>query len=83
MQAEATSEGSQEYYEDVVSVLNARKDTNSFNGGFTVGVYYVEAGLSGSQESEFLRNLTQHKSAVMLVSSLMLCFTAAAHQRAL
>lgn len=51
-----------------MSVLNARKDTQSSSGGFTVGIYYVEAGLSGSQESEFLRNLTQHKSTVMLVS---------------
>lgn len=51
-----------------MSVLNARKDTKSSSGGFTVGVYYVEVGLSGSQESEFFRNLTQHKSTVILVS---------------
>lgn len=51
-----------------MSVLNARKETKSSSGGVTVGVYYVEVGLSGSQESEFLRNLTQHKNQVMLVS---------------
>uniref|UniRef100_UPI0037E72CC8 complement component C8 alpha chain n=1 Tax=Semicossyphus pulcher TaxID=241346 RepID=UPI0037E72CC8 len=60
--AEATSEGSHEYYEDKVSLLNARKKTRSFNAGVTVGIYYVEGGLRGSKESEFLQNITQHKS---------------------
>ncbi|XP_042353018.1 complement component C8 alpha chain [Plectropomus leopardus] len=60
--AEATSEGSQEYYEDVVSLLNARKTMHSSNGGVSVGIYYVEVGLSGSRESDFLKNLTQHKN---------------------
>ncbi|CAF97618.1 unnamed protein product, partial [Tetraodon nigroviridis] len=60
--AEATSEGSQEYYEDVVSLLRARKDSKSSSGGFTVGIYYVEAGLGGSQESEFFHNVTHYKS---------------------
>lgn len=60
--AEATSEGSHEYYDDVVSLLNARKNFKSSNAGITVGIYYVEAGLRGSQESEFLQNITQHNS---------------------
>lgn len=47
-----------------MSLLSARKDSKSSSGGFTVGVYYVEAGLSGSQESEFFRNVTQYKSTV-------------------
>lgn len=63
-QAEATSEGSQEYFENVVSMLKARKEMSSSSGGVSVGIYYVEVGLSGSQESEFLRNLTQYKSQV-------------------
>uniref|UniRef100_A0A672H8H9 Complement C8 alpha chain n=1 Tax=Salarias fasciatus TaxID=181472 RepID=A0A672H8H9_SALFA len=60
--AQARSEGSRQYYEDMVSLLNARKTTSSHNGGASVGVYYVEVGLSGSKEAEFLKNLTQHKS---------------------
>ncbi|XP_044076844.1 complement component C8 alpha chain [Siniperca chuatsi] len=60
--AQATSEGSQEYYEDMTSMLEARKSMSSSNAGFTVGIYYVEAGLSASRESEFLRNITQYKS---------------------
>uniref|UniRef100_A0A3P9IZ66 Complement C8 alpha chain n=1 Tax=Oryzias latipes TaxID=8090 RepID=A0A3P9IZ66_ORYLA len=60
--AEATSEGSHEYYEDMQSLLKARKTLSSFNAGVTVGVYYVEAGLKGSQESEFLTNITKYNS---------------------
>ncbi|XP_034558937.1 complement component C8 alpha chain [Notolabrus celidotus] len=60
--AEARSEGSHEYYEDMVSLLQARKEMDSFNAGVTVGVQFVEVGLRGSHESEFLRNITQHKS---------------------
>ncbi|KAL3054703.1 hypothetical protein OYC64_017608 [Pagothenia borchgrevinki] len=60
--AQATSEGSHEYYEDMTSVLEARKTMSSSNAGFTVGVYHVEVGLTASQESEFLKNITQHKS---------------------
>lgn len=63
-QAEATSEGSQEYFDSVVSLLKARKDMNSFNAGVSFGIYYVEAGLKGSRESEFLQNLTRYKSQV-------------------
>lgn len=64
LQAEATSEGSHEYYEDMASLLKARKTMSSFNAGVTVGISYVEMGLKGSKESDFLRNLTQHKSQV-------------------
>ncbi|XP_051249990.1 complement component C8 alpha chain [Dicentrarchus labrax] len=60
--AEARSEGSQEFYEDMVSMLRARKDMHSGNVGFTVGVSLVEVGLSASAESEFIKNITQHKS---------------------
>ncbi|XP_070830934.1 complement component C8 alpha chain [Chaetodon trifascialis] len=60
--AEATSEGSREYFNDVMSLLKARKDMSSSSHGFTLGISYVQVGLSGSGESEFLRNLTQHKS---------------------
>lgn len=63
-QAEATSEGSHEYYDDMLSMLKARKEMNSFDIGVTVGVYYVEGGLSGGEESEFLRNITKHNSQV-------------------
>lgn len=64
LQAEARSEGSQEYYEDMMSMLKARKESGSSMGGVSVGVYYVEVGLTGSGESEFLKNITQHKSQV-------------------
>ncbi|KAM9718646.1 complement component C8 alpha chain [Menidia menidia] len=60
--AEATTEGTHEYYEDMQSLLNARKTSSSFNLGVSVGVYYVEAGLSGSEESEFLKNVTKFNS---------------------
>ncbi|XP_074545416.1 complement component C8 alpha chain [Halichoeres trimaculatus] len=60
--AEATSEGSHEYYEDMASLLRARKSMSSGSSGFTVGVYYVEAGVKASAESEFLKNITQYKS---------------------
>lgn len=60
--AQARSEGSHEYFEDMVSLLNARKTMSSHNGGASIGIYYVEVGMSGSKESEFLKNLTQHKS---------------------
>lgn len=60
--AEATTEGSHEYFEDMESMLSARKTFSSANGGVSVGVYYVEAGLSGSSESEFLNNVTKFSS---------------------
>ncbi|TDH06285.1 hypothetical protein EPR50_G00129220 [Perca flavescens] len=60
--AQATSEGSHEYYEDTVSLLNARKTMSSSSAGVTVGINMVEFGLSGSDESEFFKKLTKHKS---------------------
>lgn len=47
-----------------MSLLSARKDTKSSSGGFSVGIYYLELGLSGSRESEFFRNVTHYKSTV-------------------
>ncbi|XP_061787067.1 complement component C8 alpha chain [Nerophis lumbriciformis] len=71
--AEATSEGSKEYYGDAVDLLSARKTMSSSHHGGTIGIYYVEVGVRGSKESQFLRNLTQHKSQdlgfIRLVSS--------------
>lgn len=64
IQAEATSEGSHEYYEDAVSLLRARSTTNSFNFGVTVGINKLEVGVSGSLETAFLNNITKHKSQV-------------------
>ncbi|KAM7378942.1 hypothetical protein PAMP_004530 [Pampus punctatissimus] len=60
--AQATSEGSHEYFEDLADLLKARKTMHSSNAGVSVGISYVELGLSGGQESEFLKNITQHKS---------------------
>lgn len=48
----------------MVSLLKARKTMSSSKGGVSVGIYYVELGLSGSEESKFLNNITQHKSQV-------------------
>lgn len=63
-QAEATSEGSEEYYEDAADFLKARKRSSSSNAGVSFGIYYVEAGVSGSREREFLQNITQFRSQV-------------------
>lgn len=63
-QAEATSQGSHEYYDDVVDLLKARKESSSSNGGVTVGVYYVEVGLKASRENELFQNLTQYSNQV-------------------
>ncbi|XP_068427577.1 complement component C8 alpha chain [Clinocottus analis] len=60
--AQATSEGTQEYYEDMMDLLKARKTMKSSNFGVTVGISYVEVGLSGSRESEFLKNITQYNN---------------------
>ncbi|XP_061755293.1 complement component C8 alpha chain-like [Nerophis ophidion] len=71
--AEATSEGSKEYYSDALDLLSARRTISSSHRAGTVGIYYVEVGVGGSKESHFLRNLTQHKSQdlgfIRLVSS--------------
>lgn len=75
-QAEATSQGSHEYYDDVVDLLNARKEASSSNGGVTVGVYHVEVGIKASRENEFFRNITQYSSQVSwLIHSLISCAT--------
>ncbi|XP_047445066.1 complement component C8 alpha chain [Mugil cephalus] len=60
--AEATSKGSQEFFNDTVSLVNARSTLSSSRGGVTIGVYHVEVGLSGSSESTFLSNLTKYNS---------------------
>ncbi|XP_056148689.1 complement component C8 alpha chain isoform X2 [Lampris incognitus] len=60
--AQAASEGSNEYYEDLVDLVKARKKESSSNGGFTVGISYVEVGLKGSSEAKFLTNMTQHNA---------------------
>uniref|UniRef100_A0A8C6TQL4 Complement C8 alpha chain n=1 Tax=Neogobius melanostomus TaxID=47308 RepID=A0A8C6TQL4_9GOBI len=60
--AEAASEGTHEYYEDVASLLSARKTENSANFGVSVGIAYVEVGLSASVETQFVKNISQFKS---------------------
>nr|XP_020474046.1 complement component C8 alpha chain [Monopterus albus] len=60
--AQATSEGSIDYYDDMASLLQARQTMSSFNAGVSVGIYYVQLGLSGSHESEFLSNITKYKN---------------------
>ncbi|MEQ2196652.1 hypothetical protein XENOCAPTIV_007551, partial [Xenoophorus captivus] len=60
--AEATSKGSDEYYEDMQSLLKARQSMSSFNLGVSVGIGSVEVGLKGSEESEFLKNITKYQS---------------------
>lgn len=73
LQAQATSEGSHEYFEDIVSLLNARKTMSSFNLGVTFGINKMELGLSGSHESEFIKNITKNKSQVQYTDPK--CFT--------
>ncbi|XP_072297255.1 complement component C8 alpha chain [Eucyclogobius newberryi] len=59
---EATSEGTHEYYEDMASLLRARKTDDSAKFGVSVGVMYVEVGLSASAEWKFVNNVTKYKS---------------------
>lgn len=63
-QADGTSEGSEEYYEDAVDFLKARKKSSSSNAGVSFGISFVEVGVSGSREREFLQNITQFRSQV-------------------
>lgn len=63
-QAQARSEGSSEYYDDVSGFLNSRKTLNSFKLGFSVGINLKEVGLSGSEENQFLHNISQYASQV-------------------
>ncbi|KAJ8012256.1 hypothetical protein DPEC_G00066790 [Dallia pectoralis] len=60
--AEATSEGSTDYYEDMTSLVKARKTENAFNMGFSVGIQYLEFGVSGNNSNSFLKNLTKYTS---------------------
>ncbi|KAM4727546.1 complement component C8 alpha chain [Anableps anableps] len=60
--AEATSKGSDEYFDDMQSLLQARQTMSSSKFGVSVGIYYVEAGLEKSKESEFLKNITKYQS---------------------
>lgn len=66
-QAQARSEGSSEYYEDVAGFLDARKTLNSFKLGFSVGINMKEVGLSGSKETQFLHNISQYASEVRIL----------------
>ncbi|XP_022611060.1 complement component C8 alpha chain [Seriola dumerili] len=60
--AQATSQGSHEFYEDVASLLKARQTLKSSSGGVTIGISKVEGGISGSGSSLFLNNITQFNS---------------------
>ncbi|XP_031419210.1 complement component C8 alpha chain [Clupea harengus] len=71
--AQARSDGSSEYYEDVASFLSARKTLDSSKWGFSIGIAMVQIGLSGSDESHFLSNISQYANqnvgVVRLVST--------------
>ncbi|XP_030631603.1 complement component C8 alpha chain isoform X2 [Chanos chanos] len=60
--AQAQSDGSIEQYNDAVSLLRAKQTEKSSKFGVTLGISFLEAGVSGSQESKALTNLTQHTS---------------------
>ncbi|XP_013768571.1 complement component C8 alpha chain [Pundamilia nyererei] len=60
--AQASSKGSSEYFDDMLSLLKARKTVSSSKSGFTFGISHVEVGLGGSSENTFLNNITQFKS---------------------
>lgn len=60
--AQASSRGSSEYYDDMISLLKADKRMSSFNAGVTVGLFHVEGGLHGSREETFFKNITRYKS---------------------
>ncbi|XP_048097789.1 complement component C8 alpha chain [Alosa alosa] len=75
--AQARSEASSEYFEDVSSFLNGRKTLDSYKWGLTVGITKNgvggELGISGNKESRFLHNISQYASqdvgVVRLVST--------------
>lgn len=69
--AQARSEGSSEYYDDVAGFLNSRKTLNSFKLGFSVGINLKEVGLSGSEENQFLHNISQYASQDVAVVRLV------------
>ncbi|XP_062850535.1 complement component C8 alpha chain [Trichomycterus rosablanca] len=60
--AQSTGQESSEYYSDATELLEAIKTENSFNMGVSVGVMYVEVGLSGSIEYAHLENITKYDS---------------------
>ncbi|XP_005811075.1 complement component C8 alpha chain [Xiphophorus maculatus] len=60
--AEATSKGSDEYFEDMQRLLEARQSMSSSNFGVSVGISFVNVGVKGNAESEFLNNLTKYQS---------------------
>ncbi|KAL2097287.1 hypothetical protein ACEWY4_006494 [Coilia grayii] len=61
--AQARSQGSSEYYEDVTSFLNNQKKLNSFKWGVSFGIAnIVELGISGSHESQFVKNISEYAS---------------------
>lgn len=64
LQAEATSKGSDEYFEDMQRLLEARQSMSSSNFGVSVGISFVNVGVKGNAESEFLNNLTKYQSQV-------------------
>lgn len=63
-QAQARSESSSEYYEDVAGFLQSRKTLDSLKLGFSVGINGKELGISGSGETQFLHNISQYASEV-------------------
>ncbi|XP_017275661.1 complement component C8 alpha chain [Kryptolebias marmoratus] len=60
--AEATSKGSHEYFDDMKSLLEARKTMSSSMIGGSLGIQYVEFGRQMSKEQEFLNNLTKYSN---------------------
>lgn len=48
----------------MATLLKARKTEDSFNLGVTVGIQYVEFGVSGNVESALLTNLTKYTNQV-------------------
>ncbi|TTG32355.1 Complement component C8 alpha chain [Bagarius yarrelli] len=62
MMAHSLGQGSIEQYSDSASLLTARKTEDSFNFGFTIGIMYVEGGISASQSKILLKNISQYDS---------------------
>lgn len=63
-QAHSLGQGTTEEYTDAVSLLKAQKTESSSQFGVTVGVMYVEAGLTGGHERKDLSNITEYNSKV-------------------
>ncbi|XP_015211300.1 complement component C8 alpha chain [Lepisosteus oculatus] len=58
--AQADSGSSSEFYNDVTSLLRAKKEEDSFNFGFTIGISVVEGGFSHKQDSKSLKNISEY-----------------------